>query len=347
MPRGPESSIDVRTLPRALATPPPLRGRLRVEIEDFRVDETIPYEPSGEGEHLFVHFEKRDLTTPDAVRRIAQALGVNPKDAGWAGLKDRRAVTRQWASFHRADADAARALSVDAVTILDARPHGHKLRTGHVRANRFALVVRGAVDIEATQRALTQLEARGVPNYFGEQRFGRFGDNARRAHAWLVGGQRGPRARHERKLLVSSLQSAIFNELLADRVAANTYGAAQAGDLLQKEDSGGLFVCTDAAIDGARADAFEVSPTGPMFGPKMRWPEGDVRTREEAALARWGLDASGLDDLKTLGPGTRRPYRTRVKDARVEPHPEGATVHLTLDSGVYATVVMRELLAEP
>ncbi len=342
-----ERAADVTALPRLLEGPRPLAGRIRVTPEDFRVVEELAYEAAGEGEHLYVRFEKTELTTPEAVRRIAAALDVDPRGSGWAGLKDRRAITEQWASFHRADPARLDRATIDGVRILEAKPHGHKLRTGHVRSNRFALVVRGEADVEATARALDELARRGVPNYFGEQRFGVGGSNLARAVRWLLEGGRPPRKKHERKLFVSTFQSALFNELLGARVAARELDAVVDGDLLRKEDSGGLFVTEDPAVDGPRAAAFELSATGPMFGARMRWPEGEAKAREEATLAAWGMRPEDLNAFRAAGPGTRRPYRAQLLDARAEAHPEGARIVMTLPAGVYATVVLRELLELP
>lgn len=336
-------AADVDALPRLLPARP-LRGELRAEVEHFEVVEEIPYAPSGEGDHLFVRFRKRELNTPEAVRRIAKALEVEPRDCGWAGLKDRRAVTEQWASFLFGDAAKLQGASLDGVEVLEAVRHNHKLRTGHVKRNHFRLVVTGEGSIEEAAAALEQLVRRGVPNYFGAQRFGRGGANLERAARWLLEGGRKPRKRHERKLLVSTWQSAVFNELLAARVTASELDGVVLGDLLRKEESGGLFVCEEPDVDGPRAAAFEVSATGPMFGDRMRWPEQTALGREEAALSRWGLEKDALASFRAAGPGTRRPYRARILAAAVEPHPSGALVTMTLPSGVYATVVMRELL---
>lgn len=337
-------AADTDSLPRLLPARP-LTGALRAEVEHFDVVEELPYPPSGEGDHLFVRFRKRDLNTPEAVRRVARVLEVEPRDCGWAGLKDRRAVTEQWASFLFGDASKLEGADIDGVEVLEAVRHNHKLRTGHVKVNRFRLVVTGDGSIDETASALEALVRRGVPNYFGAQRFGRGGANLERAARWLLEGGRKPRKRHERKLLVSTWQSAVFNELLAARVDAGELDRVVLGDLLRKEDSGGLFVCEEPEVDGPRAEAFEVSATGPMFGERMRWPEHEALAREESALARWGMEREALASFRSAGPGTRRPYRARIVEANVEAHPAGACVTMTLPSGVYATVVMRELLA--
>lgn len=338
------STLEPRTdLPRLIAGPPPLVGQVRVRPEDFRVDEIPAYPPSGRGDHLFVRFEKVDLDTPEAVRRIAQAIGADPNQAGFAGLKDRRAVTTQWASFLFGDPSRLEGASIDGVRVLEHARHGHKLRTGHLRGNRFSLLLRSDApgDLDRAREALAELARRGVPNYFGEQRFGR--DNVAAARRWIVEGGPAPRDRWKRKLYVSALQSAIFNELLAERVREGTVDSAIDGDLLRKEDTGGLFVAEDLERERERALRFEITATGPMFGARMRWPEREARRREEEALARAGLDEARLERVRASGEGTRRPYRVRIEDPVLTVEPEGVRLAFTLPSGAYATVVIREL----
>jgi tRNA pseudouridine13 synthase len=197
------------------------------------------------------------------------------------------------------------------------------------------------------ERVLGELGARGVPNYFGEQRFGVAGGNLARARAWIVDGGRPPRQRFEKKLLVSVLQSDLFNRRVAARVAAGELGRIFEGELVRKEDTGGLFVAEDVAEVQARADAFALSPTGPMFGPKMRWPAGEARAQEEALLEEAGLDASHLERMGRAGEGTRRPVRVRLDAPELEPVEDGFELAFGLPAGSYATVVLREALKEP
>ena len=336
------------SLPYLTADVPGVPGRLRVALDDFRVDEQPAYELSGEGEHLYIHFEKRDLTTPEAMRRLARALGADPRNAGYAGLKDRRAVTRQWASFTVKDDTAARALgdSLEGIRVLEVTRHINKLRTGHLRGNAFELRLREVpVGREPEVAAvLARLAAEGIPNYYGEQRFGRDAQNVAEARRWIVDGERPSRDHFRRKLLVSSLQSELFNDVLAARLSDGLFARAVDGDLLRKEDSGGLFTTADLADASARVASFEVSPTGPMFGAKMRWPEREARSREEQALAAAGLTAQHLASFVRDGEGTRRPLRVRPLDVTVETESPGVVLlRFTLPKGAYATVVLREV----
>lgn len=320
-------------------------GKIRDQPQDFQVEEVPAYAPEGHGEHLFVRFQKTDLNTPEAIRRIAEAIGVDARDAGWAGLKDRRAVTSQWASFHRAQAAAALAIDLPGIRVLEAVPHPHKIRTGHLRANRFVIRIRGERSQAAVARQLIDdLVRSGAPNYYGEQRFGRERSNVARARAWLLEGGAPPRGRFERKLIASTLQSEIFNQWLAARVRDGELDRPVQGDLMRKEDSGGLFVAEDPSEVAPRMLRWEISPTGPMLGAKMRWPAGEAERRERALCERWGLDDARLAQLRSWLPGTRRVARVRPTEVLIGDYADGLEVAFTLPKGAYATVILRELL---
>jgi len=323
---------------------------LRAEPAHFRVDEIPAYAPSGQGDHLFVRFEKTGWNTVDAVRAIARELGIENNGVGYAGMKDRHAVTTQWASFPGASAEKAQQLDIDGIRVLDATPHEQKLRTGHLFGNRFELrLTEGASGLaEDLGPRLAELAARGCPNYFGAQRFGRGRGNLTRAARWLLEGGRAPRQRFLRKLQVSSLQSALFNAVLARRLEDGLYGTAVDGDMMRKEETGGVFISEDTAVDAARVKSFEISPTGPIFGRKMRWPERHALEREEEVRTAGGLTNEVLGRFGSAGTGSRRVLRVRPGDANVEAAEGGAIVRFTLPKGAYATVILRELLgAEP
>src|SRR3954470_993013 len=175
------------------------RGRIKTTPEDFVVEEIPAYEPSGEGTHLFLKFEKRGLTTDAAVRAITKALSIPMRDVGIAGMKDKVAVTTQWVSIPVPPKspeieERAKALTLDNIKVLDAKRHTNKLKTGHLKGNRFDLVVRDvpADVVESVIAAMARFETEGVPNAFGTQRFGTDGDNAQKARAWMTGKERPP-----------------------------------------------------------------------------------------------------------------------------------------------------------
>jgi tRNA pseudouridine13 synthase len=334
-------------LPYLTAALPGIGGVLRVSPEDFVVDEEPAYLPAGVGDHVFVRIEKRGLTTAQAVERIARAAFVNARDIGVAGMKDRHAVTRQWLSLPPpVTPEAALALAVDDVKIVEAARHGHKLRTGHVRANRFVLTVRNCGDdAEAKARAILDALAAppGAPNWYGEQRFGRDGDNAERGLA-IVRGEQRPRDRKLARLLVSALQSKLFNDWLVARMADGLYARVIAGDLLHKK-GGGQFVCEDPAVDEPRLLAGELCVTGPMFGDRMRTPAGAAAEREQRILAAAGLSGDEFASVRAIAEGTRRDAAIEVGAPIVRGVEPGVIeVSFSLPGGAYATAVMREVM---
>jgi tRNA pseudouridine13 synthase len=322
-------------------------GALRASPEDFRVDEVPAYLPSGAGPHLYVRIEKRGRTTRDALRALARALGVPERDAGYAGLKDRDAVTTQWLSFPVAKDPDPRALEAPGLAVLEVSRHANKLRAGHVRANRFAVAVRGGA-IEPARACAVALAERGLPNFFGPQRFGTDGGNAAVGRALLKDeptpeARRAARDRFLRRLSISAWQSSLFNRWLAERLADGLFATALQGDVLKKLDTGGLFTCEDPAVDGPRVARFEVSPAGPMFGHKLRAAEGEAGAREARLLEAEGVGPADLLRGGGEAEGTRRAARLRVELA-LEPLPDGYLARFELPKGSYATVVMRELM---
>jgi tRNA pseudouridine13 synthase len=335
-------------LPYLTAELPGIGGTLRTTPEDFFVDEEPAYEPSGTGDHIFVRIEKRGLTTPMAVERIAKALNVNPRDVGVAGMKDRHAVTRQWISLPPpVTPEATRALVLDDIAICDVARHPHKLRTGHVRANQFILRVRGAADdAVAKAQAIFDVLAKppGTPNWYGEQRFGRDGDNAEKGLA-IVRGERPPRDKKLARLLVSSLQSKLFNEWLTARMRDGLYGKVIAGDILHKIP-GGQFVCESPEVDQPRLVAGEIGITGPMFGDRMRAPApgSEAATREAQILDGAGLAADSFASVRAIAEGTRRDAAVSVGNPSVRAVEDAVELAFTLPGGAYATAVMREVM---
>ncbi len=340
---------SLENLPHLTVNSRKVSGKIRQSPEDFQVDEVPAYLPSGTGPHLFVRFRKTGLDTPVAAGRIAAALDVPRERVGWAGLKDRHAVTTQWASFEGALPQQLDGVRLDGVEILETGLHNNKLKTGHLHGNRFRLCIRDTPSDALAQLApmLDAITRRGLPNYYGEQRFGRDGGNLERALSWITGTSRPPRDRFARKLHVSTVQSALFNDWLGARLDGGTFDRIVRGDLVRKEDTGGMFVADDVDEAQRRFDNWELSPTGPMFGAKMRWPEHESMTLERATLERAGLSMDTLDGLKREGPGSRRAARVRVGDIQMSQDSTGVVMTFTLPAGSYATVLLRELFSEP
>jgi tRNA pseudouridine13 synthase len=355
---------------------PGIGGQLKAEAADFVVEEIPAYEPAGEGEHVFLWVERTDVAPDLLLRQIARNLGVHRDDLGTAGLKDRRAVARHYVSVPRPPqrpAETLLALSGPGWKVLRSVPHRHKLRTGHLKGNRFSVLVRGtAADaLERAEAIAGRIRAKGCPNYYGEQRFGRNNETLQWGRDLLLGTKTPrdippDRRRFLLRLAVSSVQSALFNQLLAERLEARTWDRVEVGDVMEVRASGGQFVCTDAAADQERYDRGEISVTGPMFGPRMLRPSGEPAVRECSVLARFlgpgpttvaEADAEAYDRalepfrrFPQLTPGTRRSLRIWLDGLEIRPEADGLRFEFVLPAGAYATVVLREFMkadAEP
>ena len=324
---------------------PTWQGVIRTEPQDFLVEEIPAYLPSGSGEHLMILVEKCDRTTENVIKELVSQTNTGRGQIGHAGMKDRRAVTRQWLSLPASAKDRLADFKLEGVKIIQTGLHGNKLKTGHLKGNRFNIRVRG-LDPQATQALVqrSQLVAKnGIPNYFGPQRFGRNGANEQTGRE-LISGKRKERNRQTLRLMLSALQSALFNDVLAERIKRAMFQKVFAGDLLTKSDTGGMFICEDPDIDQARMDAYEVHPTGPMFGPKMRTPQGDIEKMEQEILAAAGLDRNVFSKYAKLTRGTRRALRVTPADLKAEENQDNLALTFSLPAGAYATSVLRELV---
>jgi len=342
--------------------------RVKAQPEDFIVEELALYEPCGEGSHTYFWIEKRGLNTHDAARKLAQALSKRAPDAGIAGLKDAQAVTRQWISFEHVAPGQLAALDLSpGARVLKTSRHGNKLRMGHLRGNRFELRLRLAEAsapvgelAQAARGVFDELTRRGIPNYYGPQRFGRDGRNPALGKLLVQGNEEAFRAALPevgispgkvrdgklRNLLVNAYQAELFNRVLARRMP--DLGTLQTGDLACLARNGAVFLVEDAAKEQPRCDSFEVSPSGPLYGPKMRAAEGAPGALEQAVLAESGVSAADFGRAEAeRQPGARRPLRiVFLEPPSVQEEADAVVVRFALPSGAYATVVLRELLGD-
>jgi tRNA pseudouridine13 synthase len=311
------------------------------------VDEVPAYEPSGSGDHWYVRLEKRGMNTRDAALAIARATKISERDIGYAGMKDRHGITTQWLSVPaRAPAPETWQLPPE-LKLVEISRHGNKLRTGHLRGNRFRVGLTG-VTAGGDARArdiLASLVERGHVNYFGSQRFGRDGRNLDEAVSWLTG--KTPLARgRERflsKLYTSALQSEIFNRYATRRLALGVERLV-AGEVVRLAGAGASFVVDDPAREAHRLLARDLCLTGPMPGPKMRAAAADAAALEAAVLEELGLEPEALVELGRHAPGTRRDLFVLPEGIHVGKL-EGDRLELAfeLPSGSYATMLVREL----
>lgn len=334
-------------LPRAHGAPLG-QGRLRVLPQDFEVEEALGLTPDGEGEHLLLWVRKIGANTDWVARRLAQLAGVSPSAVGYAGLKDRHAVTFQWFSLPcRDDAVPDWSPLADAgVEVLRVERHRRKLRRGVLAGNRFRILVRDlAPPPEALGERLDRLRGRGVPNYFGEQRFGREQGNLARADALFAGTLRRV-PRHQRGLWLSAARSQIFNEVLAQRVRRGDWDQLLPGECVRLDGTRSHFTAPVTALDAdlhRRCAELDLHPSGPLWGAGPLSSAGEAAALEQAVgagLEAWalGLAAFGLEQ-------ERRVLRLRLDDLTAEPGPDGLTLRFSLPAGAYATTVLRELVA--
>lgn len=324
---------------------PGVGGQIKREIDDFEVEEIPAYRPSGQGDHLYLFIEKRDTGAEWLVKYLTEQLQLRPGTVGTAGLKDRRAVTRQWVSVP-ASAEPNLPNIGGNVRVLEVSRHTNKLRAGHLRGNRFRVLIRDvAPDAVTSARAvLDRLERDGVPNFYGAQRFGRDGDTGRLGLDLLTSRSKARPNPFLRKLALSAAQALLFNDYLSRRMADGLMRQVLTGDVLAKWPAGGMFVSTDAGVDQPRLDAREVVPAGPMFGRKMFAAAGPAAEREEAVLADAGLTESSFHGFGSLLAGTRRHNFIYPGDVTCTSEDDGMRLTFSLPAGSYATVLLGEVM---
>ncbi|WP_254275484.1 tRNA pseudouridine(13) synthase TruD [Halomonas sp. 3H] len=328
---------------------PPTPGDYRASPEDFRVDEVLDFVPEGEGEHLWLFIEKRDQTTAMAARELARLCGASPREVGYAGMKDRVAVTRQWLSVQLPGREApeglAEALGERGIRVLDQGRHPRKLKRGVHRANRFRLRITGAaVGDPALEARWARLVEQGVANVFGPQRFGLGGRNLLRARALLA---RGWRKRDDRDgMLLSAARSFLFNEGLAERIRDGSWHRLLPGEVAILDGTASQFTVElpDAELE-ARAARLDLHPSGVLWGLGDSVAVGEARARETHLPERYpGL----CDGLERAGVRlARRALRLRLAEPELAPGEDELWLSFTLPRGAFATGVLRELIAHP
>lgn len=335
---------------------PVLRAGFKLVPEDFRVEEVLGFAPDGNGEHLFVEIEKWGLTTFEAQALLAQHFRLPLRDTQFAGMKDKQGVTRQWFSLHMGKrAEPAGRFSHPQLSVLQQARNSRKLRRGSHKGNRFRIVLRAPEgDRDAMLERLQTIAANGVPNYFGEQRFGHDGANVARAQVWFSGGTTPVRT--ERSLLLSAARSCLFNACLSVRVEQGSWNRCIDGDVVGLAGTASTFASARAEPDELqrRLASFDIHPTGPLWGRGEPPVTGAALALEQAVAAAMpalaaGLVAHGLEQ-------ERRPLRLQASGLQVSFEAStsgpgaGASEVLVLEfslvRGSYATAVLRELLEQ-
>lgn len=388
-------------------------GVIKESFEDFLVEEIPLYKASGSGTHSYIFIEKKGMSTDEAIERISRALNILRRDVGCAGLKDARSVARQWISIEHIEQEKIAALQLANIKVLEIARHTNKIKTGHLAGNRFAIKLRQLQiplrkAAELAEQILSVLAKRGVPNYFGLQRFGsrknthllgyavikadynefidillgrpdesdipavaaacefyEQGQYEKALDAWPRVNREQKRAlqfliktgankkkafdvfdKHLKSFYISSYQSYLFNMVLARRMP--DIDKLLTGDMAYKHDNGACFAVTDAAVEQGRCDDFQISPTGPLLGNRMTELTGPAGQIENAVLAESNLDEQDFRRMKRLGArGGRRPLRFQPRNWRVnygqDEKGDFLNLEFELDSGCYATTVLREI----
>ena len=259
-------------------------GLIKSRAEDFQVVEELGFEPSGEGEHLFLLVEKTGLTTPELVVRIARDYSIHPRQISYSGLKDKNALTTQWLSLHLPGQEAVTTdVNGDGYRVLRALRNRSKLRRGSHKSNFFSVCIRSVQDLPATGRAqLDNCASQGIANYFGAQRFGRRQDNVAQALAQLG---HSPLKRTRRSMLLSSLRSYLFNQILSRRISMGYWAQPLEGDVFMLRGSHSIFSAALDATLSERFAAMDISSTASLYGKGDSRLSGEVLQIEQQVLA--------------------------------------------------------------
>jgi tRNA pseudouridine13 synthase len=320
-------------------------GAIGAEPEAFVVDEVPLYPASGEGEHRYVLIKKRGRSTPDMVREIARASGVDERNIGYAGMKDKHAVTTQWLSLPVKTSDPETWRLPEGIWVQSVTRHNNKLRTGHLLANRFAIRLERcqAGAFEKAKAIQARVEASGLVNYFGAQRFGERSENLERALGWLREGASLRRVgRFLAKLYPSVIQSELFNRYATQRIALGL-DRLITGEIVRLEGAGAMFCVENPEAELGRLHASDIHLTGPIVGPRARQAAGQALELETAVQTELGLTERDLQALGRAAPGTRRDLLIRIEDLDVtEGEADSLLLTFTLPAGSYATQLIRE-----
>lgn len=318
------------------------RGVIRCQPEDFKVNEALSFEPSGQGEHRYLQIRKRGHNSQWVVKTLAAAAKVKPRDIGFAGHKDRHGVTTQWFSL-MAPSELPLSPLPAGMELIDETRHEKKLKRGALRGNDFDIVIRDlSGDQSGLEGALRRIGQCGFPNYFGEQRFGRDGANLQRALDWFAN-DRPPRGRNTRGFALSAARSELFNRLLSWRIEVGSWCRLSVGDLAQLAGSQSVFAVS--AVDEELRDRLEsgdIHPTGPLWGEGVPATDGEVLKLESRLLDKFPALTGGLAQQRLRQ--ERRGLRVIPADLSWSAQEGGIRLRFSLPRGSYATALLREII---
>lgn len=322
-------------------------GQIKEKAEDFVVGEIPVYEPEGTGEHLFIQLTKKGINTREVQKTLARIFQTSRGNVNYAGIKDKHAVATQYFSVwlrQGQNKDLAYQMEEELpVTIEKLAFHQRKIKSGHLLGNRFSIRIRQlnmpvGEAAEKAEEIAGLIQNRGLPNFYGSQRFGVEGDNARKGMEILLG-QRREKNKWLRRFLTSSYQSYLFNYYMYRRMEEGLYATILEGDIAKKHETGGIFVVEDAGAEQPRFDNKEITYTGPVYGKKMTPAQGRAGELEQQILAEQEMDFETLRAGRLTG--TRR-QGILIPQIDVEPEEASLRLHFTLPKGAFATMVVRE-----
>lgn len=343
-----------------------LGGYVSLQADHFLVHESPLYFPAGEGEHQFALILKYNLSTDEALAVIARSSGLVAKDITFSGRKDKYALSTQWISATHVDCFYS---DDENVKILYQARHKNKLKLGHLKGNVFQIYISEIENPDQLPRLLKTL-SKGVPNYFGRQRFGKTwyqqklssddlikvdsqghalqdpdnwaSDNVDRA-IFILTHSRYRKLKRNEKLALSALQSSLFNLWLGARIRDGLLDQVILGDVCRKKE-GGTFYSTDPEIDTQRLQAGEIEVLGPLFGPKIFASREEALEREQSLYATWGIEESMMEKMAKSWRGDRRSAVLQAQGLQIDQEGDGAWLRFMLSKGAYATTLCTELI---
>lgn len=322
---------------------PQQAGRLKAEFADFIVREELGYPLAGEGEFVAVKVRKTNANTLFVGEQLAKFVGISEKNMSYAGLKDRHAVTEQWFCLHLAGKETPdfSAFECEGVEILEVTRHNRKIRTGALEGNYFELLLRDVEETDELKQRLNQLQAVGFPNYFTEQRFGRDGHNLTQAQRW-ASGEISVKDRKKRSFYLSAARSEVFNLVVSQRIADQQMQTVLLGDYLQLAGSNSFFEvkAEDLVQSQQRLDENDVLLTAPLIGENSLEQNGNER---EKAIVAQHENLISLMKKERMN-AARRAMLCKPQDLHWQFEAEGLRLTFFLNSGSYATGLVRELI---
>jgi len=322
---------------------PQQTGRLKAEFADFIVREELGYPLAGEGEFVAVKVRKTNANTLFVGEQLAKFVGISAKNMSYAGLKDRHAVTEQWFCLHLAGKETPdfSTFECEGIEILEVTHHNRKIRTRALEGNYFELLLRDVVETDELKQRLNQLQEIGFPNYFTEQRFGRDGHNLTQAQRW-ASGEISVKDRKKRSFYLSAARSEVFNLVVSQRIADQQMQTVLLGDYLQLAGSNSFFEvkAEDLMQSQQRLDENDVLLTAPLIGENSLEQNGNEC---EKAIVAQHENLINLMKKERMN-AARRAILCKPQDLRWQFEPEGLRLTFFLNSGSYATGLVRELI---